>query len=65
MLREEGGGGGVGAEDLNYLGSIKRLMTNKGYVILLITYGLNVGVFYAISTLLNPVILKHFPVSTK
>ena len=40
-------------------------MTNKGYVLLLITYGLNVGVFYAISTLLNSVILKHYDVSKK
>mgnify|MGYP001213049504 FL=1 len=56
-----------GADDpesnMDYLGSIKRLMSNKGYVILLITYGLNVGVFYAMATLLNTVILKHFPVS--
>jgi len=35
-------------------------MSNKSYIILLITYGLNVGVFYAISTLLNTVILAHF-----
>ena len=48
--------------DDDYLGSIKRLMTNKGYVLLLITYGLNVGVFYAISTLLNSTILMHFEV---
>ena len=56
-----------GAEDpesnIDFLASIKRLMSNKGYVILLITYGLNVGVFYAMATLLNTVILKHFPVS--
>jgi len=54
-----------GAEDpesnIDFLASIKRLMSNKGYVILLITYGLNVGVFYAMATLLNTVILKHFP----
>ena len=48
--------------DVNYVASIKRLMSNKGYVLLLITYGLNVGVFYAISTLLNSVILMHFQV---
>lgn len=56
-----------GAEDpesnIDFVASIKRLMSNKGYVILLITYGLNVGVFYAMATLLNTVILKHFPVS--
>ena len=34
----------------SYVSSIKRLMTNPGYVLLLVTYGLNVGVFYAIST---------------
>jgi len=44
----------------NYLSSIKRLFLNPGYVLLLITYGLNVGVFYAISTLLNTVIMSHF-----
>ena len=36
----------------SYLWSIRRLATNPGYVLLLVTYGLNVGVFYAISTLL-------------
>ena len=44
------------------MGSIKRLVTNPGYMLLLITYGLNVGVFYAISTTLNTVILSHFEV---
>ena len=38
-------------------------MSNKGYVLLLITYGLNVGVFYAISTLLNLIIVQHFTVN--
>jgi FLVCR family feline leukemia virus subgroup C receptor-related protein len=56
-----------GAEDpessIDFVASIKRLMSNKGYVLLLITYGMNVGVFYAMATLLNTVILKHFPVS--
>ncbi len=41
---------------------MKRLMTNKNYVLLLITYGLNVGVFYAISTILNTVIVENYPV---
>ena len=44
----------------SYIGSIKNLCTNPGYVLLLITYGMNVGVFYAISTLLNTTIVKHF-----
>ena len=52
-------------DNVDYAASIKRLMTNRGYVLLLITYGLNVGVFYAISTLLNSVILMHFEVKTQ
>ena len=61
MLRE----GQSGSDDnVDYAASIKRLMTNRGYVLLLITYGLNVGVFYAISTLLNTVILMHFEVKS-
>ena len=33
---------------------------NPGYILLLTTYGINVGVFYAISTLLNTTIVMHF-----
>jgi nitrate/nitrite transporter NarK len=51
------------AEPEDYMSSIKRLVTNKGYILLLLSYGMNVGVFYAISTLLNSFILKYFPVS--
>ena len=42
--------------------SVKRLLSNTGYLLLLLSYATNVGIFYAISTLLNPIILKHFPV---
>lgn len=45
-----------------YLSSIKKLVTNKGYILLLLSYGMNVGVFYAISTLLSSFIAKYFPV---
>ncbi|XP_072755230.1 choline/ethanolamine transporter flvcr2a isoform X3 [Anoplolepis gracilipes] len=41
--------------------SIKRLLTNFGYVLLLFSYGINIAVLYAISTLLNQVVLKYFP----
>ncbi|XP_073847578.1 histamine transporter [Musca autumnalis] len=41
--------------------SLKNLMLNRNYILLLISYGMNVGVFYAISTLLNPVVLKYYP----
>jgi len=44
----------------SYLSSIKNLVTNKGYILLLLTYGMNVGVFYAVSTLLNSSVVAHF-----
>ncbi|XP_052748835.1 uncharacterized MFS-type transporter C09D4.1 [Galleria mellonella] len=47
--------------DSNFLQSIKKLLTNRNYVLLLISYGLNVGVFYAISTLLNQLVLTYYP----
>jgi len=45
----------------SYGSSIKRLVTNKSYMTLLVTYGVNVGVFYAMSTLLNQIVLSHYP----
>ncbi|XP_067945950.1 heme transporter FLVCR2-like isoform X2 [Watersipora subatra] len=47
----------------NYLASLKRLVKNSPFNILVITYGLNVGVYYALSTLLNPIILGFFKVN--
>lgn len=43
-------------EQSPFLHSVKRLVCNRNYILLLISYGMNVGVFYAISTLLNQVI---------
>ena len=51
------------AEPSNFAGyasSIKRLMSNPSYDLLMVSYGLNVGIFYAIPTLLNTVIIRHF-----
>ncbi|XP_043255366.1 feline leukemia virus subgroup C receptor-related protein 2-like isoform X2 [Colletes gigas] len=45
----------------NFLQSVKKLVTNLGYLLLLLSYGINVGIFYAISTLLNTIVLQHFP----
>nr|CAD2147390.1 unnamed protein product [Meloidogyne enterolobii] len=39
--------------------SIKNLLKNGNYILLLVTYGINVGVFYAISTLLSQMILFY------
>ncbi|XP_041475060.1 feline leukemia virus subgroup C receptor-related protein 2-like [Lytechinus variegatus] len=48
-------------EGRSYKESIISLFKNVPFVLLLITYGVNVGSFYAISTLLNQVILSEFP----
>uniref|UniRef100_A0A9J8CFU7 FLVCR choline and putative heme transporter 2 n=1 Tax=Cyprinus carpio carpio TaxID=630221 RepID=A0A9J8CFU7_CYPCA len=45
----------------SYLASIARLFCNKPFILLLISYGLNVGCFYAVSTLLNRMIIEHYP----
>lgn len=47
-----------------YLQTLKSLLTNGNFVLLLISYGINAGVFYAVSTLLNQTVLLHFPVSS-
>lgn len=47
-----------------FLQTLKSLLTNKNYVLLLISYGINAGVFYAVSTLLNQIVLLHFAVSS-
>ncbi|XP_072032086.1 choline/ethanolamine transporter flvcr2b-like isoform X2 [Amphiura filiformis] len=44
-----------------YAESITSLFMNVGFVLLVITYGVNVGSFYAISTLLNQIVLSEFP----
>ncbi|KAF5283926.1 hypothetical protein FQR65_LT13687 [Abscondita terminalis] len=43
-----------------FLQSIKKLLLNRSYMLLLLAYGINVGIFYAISTLLNQIILKYY-----
>lgn len=52
-------------ESPSYLTSVKNLATNRGYVLLLFTYGMNVGVFYAISTLLSTTVVQHFEGATE
>ncbi|KAG7328492.1 hypothetical protein KOW79_008436 [Hemibagrus wyckioides] len=49
------------SHDYSYLASIRRLLCNKPFVLLIITYGLNVGCFYAVSTLLNRMIIDYYP----
>nr|XP_061798233.1 heme transporter FLVCR2-like [Nerophis lumbriciformis] len=51
----------IPAESYSYLASICRLLRNKPFMLLVVSYGLNVGCFYAVSTLLNRMIIDHYP----
>uniref|UniRef100_G3P8S8 Major facilitator superfamily (MFS) profile domain-containing protein n=1 Tax=Gasterosteus aculeatus aculeatus TaxID=481459 RepID=G3P8S8_GASAC len=51
----------IPAEDYSYTASILRLLRNRPFILLIITYGLNVGCFYAVGTLLNRMIIEHYP----
>ncbi|TNN82636.1 Feline leukemia virus subgroup C receptor-related protein 2 [Liparis tanakae] len=48
-------------EQYSYGASILRLLRNKPFILLIITYGLNVGCFYAVGTLLNRMIIERYP----
>ncbi|XP_033228575.1 feline leukemia virus subgroup C receptor-related protein 2 [Belonocnema kinseyi] len=48
----------------SFLQSVKRLATNVGYLLLLLSYAINVGIFYAISTLLSQILDNHYPHSS-
>lgn len=48
-------------EEINFVLSLKNLVKNRSYMFLLNAYGINVGIFYAISTLLNQIILQYYP----
>ncbi|KAG7509900.1 feline leukemia virus subgroup C receptor-related protein 2 isoform X3 [Solea senegalensis] len=48
-------------EEYSYMASILRLLSNKPFMLLVVSYGLNVGCFYAVSTLLNRMIIEHYP----
>ncbi|KAM8833954.1 choline/ethanolamine transporter flvcr2a isoform 2-T2 [Synchiropus picturatus] len=48
-------------DEYSYSASIKRLLKNRAFMLLVVSYGLNVGCFYSISTLLNQMIIDHYP----
>ncbi|KAF6202371.1 hypothetical protein GE061_004770 [Apolygus lucorum] len=48
-------------EKVDFGGTLKRLGTNKGYLLLSVVYGINMGVFCAFATFLNRMILRFFP----
>ncbi|KAB0798369.1 hypothetical protein PPYR_09362 [Photinus pyralis] len=41
--------------------SIAKLFTSRSYVVLLLVYGIDIGVFFVLSTTLNQVVLKYYP----
>ncbi|KAK7595318.1 hypothetical protein V9T40_013143 [Parthenolecanium corni] len=47
--------------DNSFYVSLKHLIGNLDFDLLLISYGLNIGAFYAYSTLLNQLIVEKFP----
>ncbi|XP_061467774.1 heme transporter FLVCR2 isoform X2 [Rhineura floridana] len=48
-------------EEYSYMQSIIHLFRNVNFVLLIVTYGLNTGCFYALSTLLNRMVMLHYP----
>ncbi|XP_035530429.1 feline leukemia virus subgroup C receptor-related protein 2 isoform X1 [Morone saxatilis] len=51
----------ISPDEYSYTASILRLLCNKPFMLLVVSYGLNVGCFYAVSTLLNRMIIVHYP----
>ncbi|XP_030627485.1 choline/ethanolamine transporter FLVCR1 [Chanos chanos] len=49
------------SEDYSYKRSIINLFKNKAFVLLLLSYGIMTGSFYSVSTLLNQMIIHHYP----
>uniref|UniRef100_A0A8C2BW57 Choline/ethanolamine transporter FLVCR1 n=1 Tax=Cyprinus carpio TaxID=7962 RepID=A0A8C2BW57_CYPCA len=49
------------AEDYSYKKSIINLFKNKPFILLLVSYGIMTGSFYSVSTLLNQMIITHYP----
>ncbi|XP_072350643.1 choline/ethanolamine transporter flvcr2a [Scyliorhinus torazame] len=47
--------------DYSYTRSILQLIRNIPFFLLIVTYGINTGSYYAVSTLLNKMVLAHYP----
>ncbi|XP_061854522.1 heme transporter FLVCR2 isoform X2 [Colius striatus] len=48
-------------EEYSYVKSILHLLRSANFLLLVVTYGLNTGCFYALSTLLNRMVIHHYP----
>ncbi|KAJ1104658.1 hypothetical protein NDU88_002068 [Pleurodeles waltl] len=47
--------------DYSYKQSILALLRNRNFILLIVSYGLNTGAFYSLSTLLNRMVIAHYP----
>ncbi|XP_048455940.1 feline leukemia virus subgroup C receptor-related protein 2-like [Rhincodon typus] len=47
--------------DYSYIQSILQMIRNMPFFLLVVTYGINTGSYYAVSTLLNKMVLTHYP----
>jgi len=67
MTQKDGKNGSEGnvSENVSYGSSLKALLVDVPSVLLIVSYGINTGTYYAISTLLNDEILDSFPDSLK
>ncbi|XP_031344316.1 uncharacterized MFS-type transporter C09D4.1-like isoform X2 [Photinus pyralis] len=48
-------------QETAFLPPIKKLCTNKAFVLIVIVFGLNFGVFSALLAMLNQIVLAHYP----
>ncbi|XP_062899066.1 heme transporter FLVCR2-like isoform X1 [Mobula hypostoma] len=48
-------------QDYSYIQSILQMVKNLPFFLLIVTYGINTGSYYAVSTLLNKMVLTHYP----
>uniref|UniRef100_A0A8C4J5E1 FLVCR choline and putative heme transporter 2 n=1 Tax=Dromaius novaehollandiae TaxID=8790 RepID=A0A8C4J5E1_DRONO len=48
-------------EEYSYVQSILQLLRSTNFMLLMVTYGLNTGCFYSLSTLLNRMVIYHYP----
>ncbi|KAM4013860.1 LOW QUALITY PROTEIN: choline/ethanolamine transporter FLVCR2 [Anomaloglossus baeobatrachus] len=48
-------------DQYSYKLSILRLLKNPNFILLVLSYGLNTGAFYSISTLLNRMVMEFYP----
>lgn len=48
-------------QDITFVQPFKKLMTNKPFVLLMSGFGIDLGIFCALSALLNQIILRNYP----